>query len=188
MKLIFIRHGQTDWNVLGKIQGSNDIELNENGLKQAIELGERVKESDLTIHNIYSSKQKRAYKTALILSEATKVNCIPVDGLEEINFGKWEGLTWDEVTSNYKEEYEIWRKDRRYVNAPDGESYQDLLDRVLRVIHTILEKETKDVAIVTHGAVIMCLQCYVSNTPFNEMFKFKTANTCIVELESELFQ
>ena len=188
MKLIFIRHGQTDWNVLGKIQGSNDIELNDNGLKQAVELGIRVKEAGYRIHKIYSSKQKRAYRTAQILSEAVKVDCIPVDGLEEINFGKWEGLTWDEVTSKHKDYYSIWKQDRRYINAPEGESYQELLDRVLKVIKTILQKETKDVAIVTHGAVIMSLQCYVTNTPFNDMFKFKTANTCIVELDSQLFE
>lgn len=61
-----------------------------------------------------------------------------------------------------------------------------MIERVLTTIHKIINESCDDAVIVTHSAVIMCLQCYLSNTPFNEMTKFKTDNTSITEIESEL--
>lgn len=87
MKIYLIRHGQTDWNTEGRIQGSYDSELNENGIRQAKELGARLLESQVNFSRIYSSKQKRAYKTAEIISNITGKPLERVAGLEEINLG-----------------------------------------------------------------------------------------------------
>lgn len=186
MKLYFIRHGETDWNVAGRIQGSYDSELNETGINQAKELGSKVLESELKIARIYSSKQKRALKTAEIISEITNIECIPTEGLEEINLGSWEGLKWKEVREKYPTEYEEWYQKRRYTKAPNGESYQDMLERVLEALHKIIAANSEDVVIVTHGAVIMCLQCYITDTPFNDMGKFKSENAVITEIDNTL--
>jgi len=62
-----------------------------------------------------------------------------------------------------------------------------MLERVLKVIHKIISENDEDTAIVTHSAVIMCIQCYLTDTPFEEMTKFKTDNTAIFELDSEMF-
>jgi broad specificity phosphatase PhoE len=187
MKLFLIRHGQTDWNLEGKIQGSYDSELNNAGIIQAEELSKRVLEFSYKFSKIYSSQQKRSVKTAEILSEATNGDYITIKGLEEMNLGEWEGLSWSEVQEKFPKEYEEWYNNRRYTKSPKGESYQDMLERVLTVIYKIINENCDDVAIVTHSAIIMCLQCYVTNTPFNEMMKFKTDNTTITEFDSELF-
>lgn len=186
MILYFIRHGQTDWNVNGKIQGSYESELNHTGIFQAEELSKKVLGSNMKFSKIYSSKQKRAMKTAEILSKATNVEYIPVEGLEEINFGDWEGLSWKEIREQFPTEYEEWYHNRRYTKPPKGESYQDMLDRVMDAIHKIISVNSEDVAIVTHSAVIMCLQCYITDTPFHEMAKFKSDNTNITEIDSSL--
>lgn len=186
MLLHFIRHGQTDWNVLGRIQGSHDSELNETGKKQAQELTKHVLETGIKFSKIYSSKQKRAHKTAMILSEGTCVDCITVEGLEEIRFGDWEGLTWDEVRETYPKEYEQWLQDRRFTKSVNGESYQELMERVIAALHKIITQSSGDVAIVTHGAVIMCLQCYITNTPFDEMRKFQAENASIIQIDSSM--
>ena len=187
VKLFFIRHGQTDWNLEGRIQGSYDSELNNTGIMQAEELGRKSIESNYKFCRIYSSNQKRAVKTAEILSEATNVEYTLIKGLEEINLGEWEGLTWSEVQEKFPKEYDEWYNNRRYAKSPKGESYQELLDRVLPIIDRIINENSDDVAIVSHGAVMMCLQCYLTNTPFNEMRKFKLGNTTITEIDSELF-
>ena len=101
MKLIFIRHGQTDWNVQGKIQGSYDSELNDTGIKQAMNLSEKLLNLNYKFSKIYSSPQKRALKTAEILSKSSNVDYISVKDLQEMNMGKWEGLSWKEVEENY---------------------------------------------------------------------------------------
>lgn len=187
MKLFFIRHGQTDWNIQGKIQGSYDSELNDIGIRQAKELSEKVIEDNYKFSKIYTSQQKRAIKTAQILSEVINIDCTPIEGLEEMNLGQWEGLSWAEVKEKFPNEYGEWYVNRRYTKSPKGESYQDVIERVLPVIHKIIEKNDNNVAIVTHSAVIMCIQCYLTDTPFEEMMKFKTDNTAIIELDSESF-
>ena len=186
MKLFLIRHGQTDWNLKGKIQGSCDIELNDTGIKQAEELSNKILEESYKFSKIYSSPQKRALKTAEILSRVTNVDYISIEGLEEINLGEWEGLSWAEVKEKYPIEYEEWLINRRYTKPSKGESYQDMLERVFAAIHKIVNENCDDVVIVTHSAVIMCIQCYLTNTPFDEMTKFKTDNTSITEIESDL--
>lgn len=186
MKLFLIRHGQTEWNVKGKIQGSYDSELNDTGITQAYELSKKILEADYKFSKIYSSQQKRAFKTAQILSEATNVECIPMKGLEEMNLGEWEGLSWAEVQEKYPREFEEWHKNLRYTRSPKGESYQEMTERVLAAIHKIINENNSDVAIVTHSAVIMCLQCYITNTPFDKMTKFKADNTTITQMDGEL--
>lgn len=143
-------------------------------------------ENKYKFSKIYSSPQRRAVKTAEILSKVTNVEYIAVKGLEEINFGEWEGLTWSEVKEKYSTEYEEWYINRRYTKPPKGESYQDMLQRVLTSMHKIISKNCDNVVIVTHSAVIMCLQCCLTSTPFNKMTKFKTDNTSITEIDSDL--
>lgn len=186
MKLLLIRHGQTEWNIKGKIQGSCDIELNDTGIRQAEELSSKMLENKYKFSKIYSSKQKRASKTAEILSKATNVGYAVLYGLEEMNLGVWEGLSWTEVKEQYPTEYEEWYINRRYTKTPKGESYEDMLKRVFAAIKNIIKENREDVVIVTHSAVIMSIQCFLTNTPFDEMTKFKTENTSITEVDSDL--
>lgn len=187
MKLFFIRHGQTDWNVQGKIQGSYDSELNNTGIIQAEELGRKVLESNYKFSKIYSSQQKRAAKTAEILGKIVNVDYTLSKGLEEMRLGEWEGFSWVEVQERFPKEYEEWYNNRRYTKCPKGESYQDMLDRVLIIINQIIEENCEDVAIVTHSAVIRAIQCYLTDTPFAEMTNFVIENTSITGVDSELF-
>jgi probable phosphoglycerate mutase len=187
MKLYFIRHGQTDWNKARKIQGSCDIELNTDGRKQADVLCRKLKEENTPITRIYTSNQKRAHQTAAILSKATNLELITINGLQEVYLGLWEGLSWSEVRVQYPTEYEAWYHNRRYDKSHCGESYQEVVDRAMKAIHTIIKENSNDIAIVTHNAVIMCLQCYLTNTPFEEMKSFKSTNTAITMIDSEIF-
>ena len=187
MKLFFIRHGQTDWNLQGKIQGSYDSELNDTGIKQAVELSEVLLKLNYKFSRIYTSPQKRALKTAKILSEYSNIEYIPIDDLKEINMGEWEGLSWKEVEENYPTEYKKWLLNRQYTRTPNGESYDDMLKRVLIAINQIIDENSDNVVVISHSAIIMGLQCYVTNTPFNDMLKFKTKNATITEIDSSLF-
>lgn len=188
MKLYLVRHGETDWNLESKIQGQTDTSINDNGRKQAQELAERVIEELGTIKRIYSSRQKRALETAQIIGRRLSVSPVVHQGLEEICLGEWEGYTWKQVKEIFSEEYQIWHQNRRYQVPPGGESYQQLLDRLLPALDGIMKKERQDVLIVTHSAVIMTLMSYIYDTPFEDMAKnYKTGNATIVELDSDLF-
>ncbi|MDR3597832.1 histidine phosphatase family protein [Clostridium sp.] len=160
--------------------------INHTGIKQAEELSNKILEERYKFSKIYSSLQRRAVKTAEILGHATNLDYRPIEEVEEMNLGEWEGLSWAEVKQKYPIEYEQWYINRRYTKTPRGESYQDMLERGLTAIHKIIKENFEDVVIVTHSAVIMSIQCYITNTPFDEMIKFKTDNTSITEIDSDL--
>lgn len=187
MKLYLVRHGETDWNLENKIQGQTDIPLNDNGRKQARELADKVSRELGGIRKIYSSRQKRAQETAQIIGSKLSVFPIVYQGLEEICLGEWEGYTWKQVKEVFAEEYQIWHQNRRYQVPPKGESYQQLLDRLLPALDDIIRKEGQDILVVTHSAVIMTLMSYVYDTPFEDMARnYKTGNAAIVELDTDL--
>lgn len=182
-----VRHGETDWNIESKIQGKTDIELNEKGRQQAGELADVLKKG-YGIKRIYTSRQKRAAETAKIVGQHLGIEPEVREGLEEINFGKWEGHTWRQVRELFPREYFIWHGNRRYEVPPEGESYQQLLDRLLPTLDDIMNRDSQDVLNITHSAVIMTLMSYLYDTPFEDMASnYRTGNTQIVELNQGLF-
>lgn len=193
MKLYFVRHGETEWNVRKKIQGSADIPLNENGLRQARRLAEELRQQTLDgkLHlvRVYTSPQLRAAETARLAAEALQIPCVPCDGLREMDLGEWEGSNWDIIRESYGEVYTYWNEHRRYTHTPGGESYQEVVERTFAVLEEILKRETEDILAVTHSAVLMALRCYLAGLPFEEMVKrYRTKNTEVVVIPSEEIQ
>lgn len=175
VKIILIRHGETDWNKLGKVQGNTDIELNDNGRKQAEKVALTLKKLSFNIEKIYSSDLKRALGTANIINEQFNRELIATQLLREINLGHWESKNWEEIREIYSDEYTQWFVNRRYSSPKYGESYQTLLERTLDFLLTI-EKTENDVLIVTHGANIMTLKSLLYRTDFSEMTQYKQSN------------
>jgi len=190
MNFYFTRHGETEWNVKKKIQGTTDIPLDEKGIQQAKRLAETLlekqRDGELHLDRVYTSPQLRAAETARIAAEALHATCIPLDGLVEMNLGSWEGSNWRVIERENSPEYQEWRKDRRYVRTPGGgECYNDVVKRTLDAMEYIMKRENGDVLIVTHSAIIMALRCYIAGLPFDEMVrKFKTRNAEVVMIES----
>lgn len=186
MNIYMLRHGETEWNTKLRIQGQTDTELNENGINQAIEAGEELKNMHLKVDRIFSSPQKRAWTTAIIIGEKLAIECEKVEGLQEICFGKWEGLTWEQVENEFPDEYHYWHENRRTVSPPGGESYQQLLKRTVTALKQIIDREDKDCIVVAHSAVIMTLRCFLDDAPFHEMVKrYRTKNAGIFTFQSE---
>lgn len=187
MNLIITRHGETDWNVQKRAQGSRDIPLNETGLQQAYTLAQKLKQGPQPT-KIYTSKQLRAKVTAQIVAKELEIPYEEVEGLEEMNLGLWEGLSWPQIEAQYPAEFERWINNRRYEPAPQGESYQDTLERVLPAINVILKCGQENVLIVTHSAIIMALMAYLNGTPFETMRQqYTLGNAEVMELNSAVF-
>lgn len=193
MDLRLARHGETEWNVRKWIQGSTDTPLNENGILQAGRLADRLLEEGFRPARIYTSPLRRALDTARIVSDALRAKCIPCPGLEEINFGLWEGRTWEQVQERYPAEFRQWYKNRRYERPPQGESYQDLLNRMLPVLSDIVQREggpdaSCQVLVVAHSASVMSLLSWMYDTPFSEMVsRYRTQNGDAVMLDAGRF-
>lgn len=175
MKIILIRHGETDWNNEGKIQGNTDIELNASGRQQAKKVAITLKKLSFNIEKIYSSDLKRVLVTAEIINTQFNKELITTPLLREINLGHWEGKSWKEVKETHRDEYSRWFVNRRYSQPEFGESYQTLVERTLEFL-LMLEKTENDVLVVTHGANIMALKSLLYRTDFSVMTQYKQNN------------
>ena len=105
MSLYFVRHGQTDWNQQGKLQGRSDIPLNAIGIQQAKDTSRLLK--DVSIEKIFCSPLTRAMQTAAILQEVTKCDIVYDDRLKERCFGDLEGKKMNTITT-----YQMCIRDR----------------------------------------------------------------------------
>lgn len=166
MKILITRHGQTDWNVLGKIQGQTDIELNDNGRQQAKETGELIKNENIDI--IITSPLKRAKETAKIINENFNVTIIEDNRLMERNFGKSEGLTKDDrrkLKEINPEVNDVWNYNKN-IDFNGMETMQDFCNRIYKFLDGIINKyRYKNILIVTHGGVSVPIKCYFMKYP-----------------------
>lgn len=161
-KLFIVRHGETDWNVKKLLQGKTDIELNENGIKQAEELIDKLDFNNIDI--VISSPLKRAKQTATIIV-SNRLDIKYDDLLIERGFGNYEGKPI---------EFDLIGKQWDYrLNDSENEieSIQDCLKRAQQFIDKInKEYKDKNILIVSHGGFIkalhFCLEGYNENTDF----------------------
>lgn len=161
MKIFVTRHGQTDWNVLEKIQGQTDIELNETGKKQAEEAGELIKNEKIDL--IITSSLKRAKETAQIINKNFNVTIIEDKRLMERCFGKSEGLRKSEIKilkQNNPEIDEVWNYNKN-INYNGMETMHDFCGRIYEFLNEITQKyKDKNILIVTHGGVSVPIICF----------------------------
>lgn len=164
------RHGQTQWNEEGRMQGWNDSPLTELGVKQAQWLRDRLEE--IHIDKIYSSSSGRAYRTAEIINENKKVELVREDELRELNLGEFQGLNQEEIQRRYAEQYyNYWNKPELYKPVGDGETIEELIDRVKKVImKIIMENKGKNILVVTHTMPIKALLCNLENIPIKDFW------------------
>lgn len=163
MKLILVRHAESIWNEQGKYQGSADIPLSERGKREAKALAERLKDEKLDA--AYSSHLSRAYDTATIVAEPHGIKVQPVPELAEMNFGEWEGLTYQEIKERFGvDAFETWMHDPEHVDIPGGEQFGDFADRIEEAMGRIVAAHSDDetILIVAHGAALMVYGCRLS--------------------------
>lgn len=179
--LLLVRHGQTPWNALGKIQGCTDIDLEPEGIYQAELLSKRLN-GDFS--HIYSSPLKRAFQTAQILAKPTDLTPIPLDDLKEIHFGSWEGLTFKEVEKRFPEDLAKWKSDPVIGPMTDGEG--SLKNCSLRGRHILLEIAKKHpgetVVLVSHGGIIKASLLGLFDLPLTMYHHIAMGNTCLTTI------
>ncbi len=184
MRIYLIRHGQTDWNIQGKIQGSHDIPLNNTGRKQAELLAKGM--DSHPVKKIFSSTLSRAAETAKLIGERQKVDIYLMPDLIEVEFGKWEGMTWDQIKASYPVEYQQWNLNPVEVAPPGGETQLAVVKRCAEALKEILQmtEGKEDVAIVSHGATIAHLIAYMLKGQSEET-EIIVGNASITTLEYE---
>lgn len=177
-KLIIVRHGKTYWNHERRYQGHTDIRLNNEGIKQANDLMRRLTNEKITA--IYSSDLIRAQETAEIIAQPHGLKVQTKEALREMNFGVWEGLTFQEIEKKYPKECEAWILKPHELLIPQGESFFMVRDRVLKETQKILKQHEKgNIILVAHGGVNAALICALLDKPLSVMWDYMQKNTAI---------
>lgn len=156
-RLVYIvRHGTTDWNQSGRIQGHLDPPLNATGQAQAHLVSRHLAAVEATA--LYSSDLQRAYETAQIIGQTTGLRVVQTTGLREINFGVWQGLTSQQIRERDPEVYAARRADPYHVAPPGGETWYRFYDRAMQTVQEILAAtEAERLIVVTHSGVCTVL-------------------------------
>jgi alpha-ribazole phosphatase len=177
-RLIIVRHGQTQMNLDGLFFGKLDPVLTELGEKQAYDARERLKE--IKYDNIYSSDLKRASQTAEIVNYLDKE--IQYDSrLQEIDFGIFEGLTYEEIKEKYPAQCVRSQNDWENYDFETGESPKDLQKRAVSFIESLdLEKDN---LIVTHWGIIGCILSWYLSTGLKSYWNYSINNCGIAVIE-----
>jgi broad specificity phosphatase PhoE len=154
MHLLLIRHGETDWNSQGRMQGHTNIPLNASGIAQANQLAQRLATEPMDA--LYSSPLARARMTAEIVAKETGHVPIWDDRLMERQQGAFEGATAVEFAQRYPDIYREWQSSPEHVAVPGEETLAHFQDRIQAFLDQLRTNHTAEqrIAIVAHGGTI----------------------------------
>ncbi|QUL98211.1 MAG: histidine phosphatase family protein [Candidatus Fermentithermobacillus carboniphilus] len=156
-----VRHGETEANQAGILQGHLNVPLSDRGRKQAEAVASRLRSVKIDV--IYTSDLDRAKDTAMAIAKYHNCKLILDRRLREVHCGILQGKTMAECREKYPELFERFKQDPIGTERPGGESYKDLFDRTTRALEDIYERyPDSNVVIVTHGGPIRCLLAYAS--------------------------
>jgi phosphoserine phosphatase len=157
VRLFLVRHGETDWNKLGRFQGQNDIALNYRGLAQAQDTA-RAAIAWKPIA-LYSSPLHRTMQVAEAISRLVGVAVIPEPRVQELDLGELDGVTGEEMQSGWPQVYETWRNKPAIVVLPGGESLAQLQERAWQAVLDLEQAHREDdaVVVISHNFTIRAI-------------------------------
>ena len=181
MKIYLVRHGETDWNQAGLLQGQTDIALNAQGLEQAREAAERLKEVPFEI--AFCSPLIRAKRTAETIIGDRKITLTTDERLRELNFGPWEGVDIRTIKDAASQPF---TNPGSYVPPAGAESFEQLYKRSGEFVDQVLlplEGTYETVLVVAHGGVNRSILNPVLNIPVDDFWRMHMGNCATAILD-----
>ncbi|GAB4320610.1 MAG: histidine phosphatase family protein [Phototrophicales bacterium] len=190
-RLVFIRPGETDWNLVGRWQGWVAIPLNDLGRVQVQRLANFIR--NMGISKLYSSDTRRAVDTAVILAEALGFEPVFDQRLRERSIGHWQGLTVPEIHGWYKEEYYQMLQDPDNYRIPGGESLNDVRQRAEAVLQEIIDQaiasEHETVGIISHtSSIVMMLKYLIPDIQLENVHFGNASVTTVLRDENGVYR
>ncbi len=176
--IYLVRHGQTVWNEEGKLCGSSDVPLSDEGLLQAQKLAARMKGVNLSA--VYSSPLLRARQTAEAIASHHNLEVQIERDLSEIDYGDWEGLKVADAMEKFPELERLRREDPMKFVAPNGEPMKNFAERVIAAIQKITSKHPSEtICVVAHQTVNRFILCWVMQMDFRLWRQLRQDPTCV---------
>ncbi|AFY41312.1 histidine phosphatase family protein [Nostoc sp. PCC 7107] len=182
VRLLLVRHGETEWNRQTRFQGQIDVPLNDNGRNQAQKAWEFLK--DVAIDFAVSSSMLRPQETAeIILRQHPNIQLDLQDGLREISHGLWEGKLEAEIEQEFPGELHRWRTIPAEVQMPEGENLQQVWERSVAawqsIVQTALDNKLKTGLVVAHDATNKTLLCHILGLTAENFWNFRQGNGAV---------
>ena len=182
--ILLVRHGETEWNKVGRVQGWTDIPLSTVGEAQAGALAERLR--DTRVSAVYSSDLSRAVQTAAPIAGTHGLAVIQLAGLREKGYGDWEGLTGPELERDYTELWHRYHTLRDLsVTVPNGETWPEVRARMAAVLEQVLADHPSaddTVVLVSHGASARMLVLEALQAPLEMLLRLHLDNVSLSRL------
>ena len=171
MTTIFLaRHGESDWNVAKRFQGHSDRPLTERGREQAHALADLVGAEK--IDAVYTSPLSRARETAEIVAARAGLEAVALPELREVDTGSWSGLSRADVETRFPEGFARWRSGGS--GWEDGESYEEMAERVIGALRRIAEDHPDGrVLVISHGGPIRAIHAAADGLAIKDYRRLK---------------
>ncbi|PCE25656.1 histidine phosphatase family protein [Paraburkholderia acidicola] len=188
-QILFIRHGETEWNRIKRIQGHIDIPLAASGIEQAGRLAQRLAreaEQGARLDAIYSSDLLRAQQTAQPIADALGLPLQLNEGLRERSYGAFQGYDSEQIAERFPDEYAHWQTRDAGFAPPEGESQREFYHRVLHTLEPIVAAHPQGrIACVAHGGVLDCVYRFAHGITLDMPRSYALLNTSINVVEME---
>jgi broad specificity phosphatase PhoE len=172
--MLLVRHGQSQWNREGRLQGYEDSDLSDLGREQSRRLRKRLARE--VIDAAYSSTATRAFETGRI-AVGHRLSIEPLDTLREVHLGVWEGRKAAEVKKRFPEQAELWFRAPSRVRIEGGEPLRSFRQRVTRALSRIRRRhESESVIVFAHGGVICAYLTSLLKLKLDDLWRFKILN------------
>lgn len=185
MRFLFIRHGQTEYNATGRVQGQVDIPLNDVGKWQAERIGERLKSYE--IRGIVSSDLSRAHDTAKAIGQHhPKLAILTTELLREVAYGVFEGMQLGEIEQTYPEEYLQWRQGDIGYAPPGAENIYEQRARAANALIWVREHcvdAEGTMVVVTHGTIQRALVSNLLDFGIDQQMRLHFDNTSLTAIQ-----
>jgi probable phosphoglycerate mutase len=182
-QILFIRHGETDWNRIKRIQGHIDIPLATTGFDQAQRLARRIADEvkqGARLDAIYSSDLQRARQTAQPIGDALGLPPQLRENLRERSYGAFQGYDSDEIALRFPDEHAQWQTRDPGFTPPEGESQRVFYHRIVHAIEPLIAAHPGGrIACVTHGGVLDCVRRFACGLPLDAPRDYQLLNTSV---------
>jgi len=184
VKLILVRHGETDWNKESRYQGQTDLELNETGKRQVEMLRNRL--ADTPIDLVYVSDLKRAMVSAQIITRGRDIVMVSRQELREINFGEFEGKTFEEIEAIYPD----WVPTNFDFTSYRGESLNQVAARIKTFLSELAERNSSEqtVLVIGHGGSLRVMLCILLGIDVSEWWQISLDTVSVTTIEGDTGQ
>jgi broad specificity phosphatase PhoE len=168
--IFLARHGESDWNVEKRFQGHSDRPLTERGREQAHALADLV--GSEKIDAVYTSPLSRARETAEIVAARAGLEAVALPELREVDTGSWSGLSRADVEARFPEGFARWRSGGS--GWEDGESYEEMAERVIGALRKIAEDHPDGrVLVISHGGPIRAIHAAAEGLAIKDYRRLK---------------